>query len=29
MVSQVLLCVFNILIVLPGLLPKKKKKKKA
>jgi hypothetical protein len=26
MVSQVLLCVFNILIVLPGLLPKKKKK---
>ena len=26
MVSQVLLCVFNILIGLPGLLPKKKKK---
>ena len=25
MISQVLLCVFNIMIVLPGLLAKKKK----
>ena len=29
MVSQVMLCVFNIGIVLPGLLAKKKKKKVA
>jgi len=29
MVSQVMLCVFNIMIVLPGLLAKKKKKKDA
>ena len=29
MISQIMLCIFNILIVSPGLMPKKKKNSKA